>query len=826
MLLRVVQLSRQAATCHLSVPCIARFSPLQIVHLLHHSAVPQWQPALTHRDGTPPSHGPPKDPGGDGKPLEKVERRRQLDLKGLQGHHPRKRSRHAEEGISPFTLIIDDLFRRLRSDPRVLDNVREEGAKKELLEHLTDRVKAAALAQLMVHTRNPRRAIGVLLLAYRLGCKFKQNAYEGVAHQLASSKHWRLVSSVFAMGKRQTGRTTVRMLNWHARALMETKEYVSLDKIIEIFEREGLLPNRRTYHILISAHLRNRDMFRAKQYLADMEKAGFPVDTSTHAIIVSSYRPLGPDPAVQAKALDVLREAAAPSSTVILNSLIQLSLDAGDLPAAYRYLNMCNQRAQHVKLRPVDGDDTTQAGGETPRLGSDRTGRPEATSPTSEPMYDVVTLTMMINHLAKEGDLSGIAHVLQLMDVTNIRPDSSMIAALVRAYVKAERLDLAMQTIAEMCRNHPEHERLRELLRLVGLANPEQKSAYAAEKINPSTEVFNAILPGVLKARGLQGMRIIQRIMRIVGVQYDEYTLQLLLSYLDKVEHARPRELIRWLRRLESRERPVSLRHLHTIMRILLRWEKKQSRLGARGKNSPLPMEDREAPDNTISDAVQSYDPVAGFVFPRKLSYRALVRPLLESLQSRGVKGDRAAFALRIRQDALIRADMEMAKQSFNAMSAIESGTRRSVLMYTILVWGYARLRKLAPALRMFRRIVAAGLQPDVVALHVLAQAFIAAKARGHARRLLLQLWPTVATFSDELQNASLEELMSKLASLSESGVRTRERYSKQRQRMLRWKVLRIIQRWQWSLPRGRRRREKTRPTHDVAIQTKDVVQQ
>jgi pentatricopeptide repeat protein len=106
--------------------------------------------------------------------------------------------------------------------------------------------------------------------------------------------------------------------------------FVRLDRAFGLFNEEGLLPSQRTFHLLLSGHLRNRNIGKAMDVIQQMLKAGFTINARTQAIVISAYRRLGPDVVVQTRALNALTDADANTSTHILNALLQFSIDARD----------------------------------------------------------------------------------------------------------------------------------------------------------------------------------------------------------------------------------------------------------------------------------------------------------------------------------------------------------------------------------------------------------------------------------------------------------------------------------------------------------------
>ncbi|EMD42191.1 hypothetical protein CERSUDRAFT_32903, partial [Gelatoporia subvermispora B] len=301
-----------------------------------------------------------------------------------------------------------------------------------LLGFLGDREKARILALNMATTRHPLRALRVLSVARQLGCAFKQNAYESLAHQLGQHEHWYLLPSLIKLGRRDTSRTTLRLLNWYARALIEVKQFKELEDVPLIFKEEGLRPDRRTYHLLISGFLRNRDVVKARHFLTEMQAAGFTVDSTTHALIASVYRALGPDKTVRSRALQALPGADERTKTVILNSLILMALEMRDIQGALQYLSLFKGGPPGSGESPDDGEDPAPDAGNSAPL-------------------DATTFTMFLNYFARDGNVERAMQVIQWMQDLNVAVDDGVAAALVRVYHAAGQTSTAIALVANMC---------------------------------------------------------------------------------------------------------------------------------------------------------------------------------------------------------------------------------------------------------------------------------------------------------------------------------------------------------------------------------------
>src|ERR1700736_3354492 len=99
------------------------------------------------------------------------------------------------------------------------------------------------------------------------------------------------------------------------------------------------------------------------------------------------------------------------------------------------------------------------------------------------------------------------------------------------------------------------------------------------------------------------------------------------------------------------------LGHVHIIMKSVLRRQKFLLHgsgwdvIAAKFSRSRRDLS--RYPEGHISGIADSFDPTAGIELPRKLSYRALIRPIVQSLSARHIMSNRATIALRLKHEAI-----------------------------------------------------------------------------------------------------------------------------------------------------------------------------
>lgn len=762
--------------------------------------------------------------------------------------------------------MVDTLFEQRRSGDYELESLKKYWKNPEDLSYLEDHKKARELAVLIVNTGVPYQACRVLLLAHSFGCTFKQSVYESVAYQMAQTGQWAELPSLVALGRSQTGRTTARLLNWRARSLVELSHFGLLDRILEQFEEEGIQPDRRTFHVLVSGHLRNRDLTRVKECLGWMEDAGFPMDASTHALLVSNYRSLGPDSAIQQKALGSLKELGERNATAVVNSLIQLSLDSRDIQSALKYLSFFDN--------PFPGTTDTPSGSAPSPPPADRVQaranhcanheRRDGPKPYPVLSPDIATFTMLINYAARMHDVPLALQMVERLKHFAVVPDDIFVAALVRFYIAVDDITTAISITAAACRSTPS---ALLYLRTLGAEKSDiGPSDLVPVDIGLSARIVNALLPGVLIHNGLDGLRTILCMLHAAGLEPDSATAEILMSHVASLRPTRPQELMRALRILPDSLKPT-LRHVHILLRTIVSQQSAaNSPPGWRTISHMSIPTDEDAPSPSTPEHLQSFPEspnllgqVAESVVRHNPSYRSLVRRLVQSLASRQVSVDRATMHLAIRHEAMVNRNVGEARRTLRVMlnhgmhpneyhyaaviegyarsghlheaekvlwRARKAGFARDPVLFTTVIHGYGRVRQPEEASRIFRAMVQEGITPDVGAVDALAGAYFAVRAFNTAKRILVEAWERLAPFPPELHAANLKTIADSFRRLNRSQI---IRLGSHQRRAFRFKLKRIVQNDQrrQATMRNKRTRKMTRKkgqrdSRDVLHRTSD----
>ncbi|KAJ7808292.1 hypothetical protein B0H14DRAFT_2870896 [Mycena olivaceomarginata] len=309
----------------------------------------------------------------------------------------------------------------------------------------------------------------------QLGREVGMTAYELV--------HWPLVLRVIQSAWHNVRKSTTVLLNWRARALLETQHYTGLNAIYDLFKLNNLQPTRRTHHLVLSGYIRNHDLAGARECLRVMKVAGYPPDHSTHALIATLYQTIGPDEQVKETGIRSLPHIHTRAATHMMNSLMQLRLRIFDLDEVFNLLSAFDQRkvgplALMLAASRTRHDETVQ-----------NPGRHREYPTIVEP--DAVTFAMFIDYFADLRELPHFLSVLDHMLLAGIEPTMRTATSMIRAYFLAGHGGPAVHMIASMC--------------------------------NPAN-YLSRVVSKLLSTNGLAGAHTVLRLMRRNGVKPDSKT--------------------------------------------------------------------------------------------------------------------------------------------------------------------------------------------------------------------------------------------------------------------------------------------------------------
>ncbi|KAL0579108.1 hypothetical protein V5O48_002891 [Marasmius crinis-equi] len=720
-------------------------------------------------------------------------------------------------------LPIDLLFTLLIKAPdeeQALIGIR---ASTILSKHLLDRDDARKLVEAMARGPVPHHAIRVLQLAHALGCRLKQSAYECAAHWLAMDQNWDIVLAVVALGKLHRGKTTLRLMNWRVRSLVELGRHDALRVMLEEFRENQVKPDRRSFHLLISGCLRNHDLAGAKRLLRAMEKAGVPVDDYTHAIIATYYRAFGYNPQVQNQILESLPALDQKTATLALNNLIQLCLDAHDIAGSLEILSFYHPIAAKPITKAVSGAISIPDDGDRPLHA--QYPQPNPVIPNAE------TYSIFMNHLTASGAYSQAFDILDSMQSADIPATGETITSLIHLLFASQQGSTAVKLVADMCgsRDFP--------WRTFSPFTVDQVLALPAltPNIELTTRILNALLKGCLPICDMECAKGVFQIMHANNIVPNASTVEIMVAHLAQ-KGLPPKQLVRLLLKFCSSNLNIqsTIRHLHPILNSISRHERFLTfgsgwdTVAAQFSRTRRPQTPELLPSRP-SDS-EHVEPVAGFLPLRPVDRKAL-QPVLENLAQRNVKSDGVVLGLRMIQEAGNKVDLEGAREVFRTLlaqghqpteyhfgalmegytragdlqgaldvmqSAVDIGVKPNVVMFTIVISGYARQGNPDQAVRTFQKMTAEGIRPDVASIDALSSAFFAVGAYVMARRTLIALWHNIEPFPEDLRRVSLKQLAKAFRAIQpQSRRKAHHSLSKFERVLIDRQIVRLLEAWQ-----------------------------
>lgn len=662
-----------------------------------------------------------------------------------------------------------------------------------------DRNKMRDVAVNLAQSSAPHRCIDILQLSHHIGHTLKHGAYEAVAFHLATNLHWRLVLVVASIGIQHV-HPTVRLLNWRARALFELQEYNLLQHVLHEFDSAKLSPSDRTYSVLLAGCLHNHDLEGARRCIRRMQEAGFPVKGRTLALIGSFHRHFGVDLKVQQASLDGLSDLSPDFAVAVLNSIIQSALDMQDVPTTLKLLTLFKAHS----VREITCTLTCHE--RLPGLSPQHLWLPKLPGDGLQP--NTQTFTIFMNYLIRSSNYQRAIDLGQAALTRGFPATVDIATSLVHAFFLQNRGNVAIEMIARLSSQPIPTEFYLLMARTAPVVD--QHTIPNISEVPLTTRICNALLRGILRRQGLRHVPRIFAIMHANNLRPNARTLEILIAYMSSSEGVRPRTILKVMQQLSASSFEVSVRHMHHLIRYILREEKRASfGSGWKGyeKRHRRTNLNRKPPKRQLTNSDMA-DPLAGIAFGSHTGYNIAAKSILQSLVDRKVKSDPALFSMRIRRDALLHGEFESAQTVFRTMAvrgmqpshhhfsalmegyammgdldsaqdvmklAQDAGVAPNVVMYTILIHGHGRKNDAHSAMRVFQEMVQQKIYPDVASIDAVVGAFFATGARKLAREYLIMLWPYIEPFPEALQKASLVTLISYFRSLDVSRSRTKK---------------------------------------------------
>jgi len=702
------------------------------------------------------------------------------------------------------------------------------GSRRKAIVFIEDKIKQGSTAY----------AFDLVQIAYQLGNPFRLKDFEKMAYQLSLRGNWDLVETITDIGHQTTGGWSTRLLDWALKAYLQTRNFARAGNVLEEYKRYNLSPTRRTFHLLIRTHLKNSDLSNARQALHQMKAAGFEPNKRTFDSILSAYTALGVNPDVEMQAAQSLQNSGDRTETSIMNNLLRSRIADGDVEGAFRLLELADFSSKRALQSP--GTENV----------IDPNGFLDSKARLIRPNVD--TFNALLTALAEQGDTERFFMVYRLMKSVGCPANERTVQAILKNFANNDQVTIAVSIVFELCRRHyPNITKQRfdifgQIEDVQQLLNEEFPWMLS---LTPSIGIFNTFLNIALPYAKLHGLLRVLRIFQTNDIQPDTATIDIVLHHLNKVHNMEPQAVLYSLQVLSSfpsYKSSVTIKHLNAVLSCCIRHELSIVKARSWFSSSARVRFGHRSRFNIERSSMSTsyFDPTAGiavFSFSARNIARHILVPLARILRERGALSTRYTFALRIRREAIIKRDLQTAREIFDIMAsrgitpdvyhyshliegyaaigamadarhimelAYSNAIKPNIIFYTLLILGWGQLGKPQEALNVFREMLAANVPPDFVVLDAVVSCYFMVGAYRAARNLLMDIWPLVAPLPPDFHTTSLRDLVLLLRSYrsSKRDRLTSSQESRQRgnRRRLLENVVDEVQSWQISASRSK----------------------
>lgn len=563
-------------------------------------------------------------------------------------------------------------------------------------------------------------------------------------------REWKLLLWMFSSAIFPEENLTPNILERYIQAHLATRQPEAVSRIYELHSRLGLKPTGESYNHLMQAMLELGNVEGAQSAAKLGRDEGGLTQVQQQLSILRGHRVLGATVDLEQKVFRDLDKLGQKPIGSLINALVRLRMDVGDMDGADRLLSRCGLGKHSSRITPARD--------------------------FVEPSTNSTFLAMRVAARTK--------------DLPRVR---SLWAQLCR--IPAEVTDRHLSQLVYSL-GHEEGYHL--VMSMIDQTYPFRPDIPYPLTLKPGINTLNTLLSTLPRRRlDLASLSRILEVFPRIDVQPDSDTVKNLLNILSAT-NTPPDQLAILLRTLlrQYPELSPTLDHLNIVLASSLRAPVPKSR--------PL----LAAISSESSSTEITSSPSAGLTAVNTL--RSAIEPILKDLNKRGVPSDSTSLAIRLRYDALTHASAggfpsasaiwdNIIKRGYlpnkrhvlalmsgyadsgamvEATSLIrlarEIGIEPTNGMWMVLLKGWGRLRDIDQASAAYTQIASGQYGPDMIALTAMIQAYyycgIYEKAANMTRDVLLRdhgdeldkqalLVAAHALRSDNEENVALELL-------------------------------------------------------------------
>lgn len=573
---------------------------------------------------------------------------------------------------------------------------------------------------------------------------------------------------------------SLRLIEWRIQALYELRRYPEAVEAFSLFQQHRFQPTGDAYDDLVGAQLLNANLGAAQAALADKAERGFPTTVKTCLALLDGMWMFGGNRVMEQRVLEEQNEQALKrmkamcQDVKVLNRIMSVRASRGDHEDAFAVLD-------HFNLD------------KTPRLGfalrrftsavsSSHSSSPSPSAPPHpyfRPSPDLATIVILTGIFLRLRRTDLASSLFVESQIPGLGLNEYLVAAVVRTHLAQEDLEGAETFVFAVGQGEATVAKpISRAERKAGFNAPIDASRITLAPFEPTPKIYEVLLGGVLRYRGLLGAaELLERMAQgqKQSVEVTEGMVAALVEYVAIERGEEPRtnaELIVRMYELTARKRKPTIDNLNQLLEAAWRRERwsgpsspGKKPWAARREQRKREMRERllpsaflepalgmsedplavptHLPSTTATDSTTSSSPLptpitrihsslldrrtqpgtstTGHHLRASSSVNSMWDYLQTSLIDRGIRPTHSHLAIVLR--AYIRLGDPSGAHETLQRSFDHFGVQPHVSLYSVLVGGLAKLGMWDQAMSVYREMRERGLEPDRTMFAALAMA-------------------------------------------------------------------------------------------------------
>ncbi|OCF62362.1 hypothetical protein L486_02030 [Kwoniella mangroviensis CBS 10435] len=461
--------------------------------------------------------------------------------------------------------------------------------------------------------------------------------FDNIVEDLALTYRWKLIIELFNPDSFPRQYYTSDILAYYLQAHFGIFQLTKIPRLFQLYRAFDLQPTAEAYNHLIQSYLEMGDVPTARDIVREANEKGIADYQTQQLSILRGYRALGYDADIENRVLSDIESLNIPLSARLLNALIRLRMQNGDLTSA-KYL------AKRFDLNDWTGiqDTSTRL---SPR--NDIKVKP-----------NLATATLVFDLYSQTGDIEDLRSLWRDMKVGQVGITDQTITTLLRALNGLNLLDEAVSIFEP------------------SLADNEWA---LPDGVKPDIKSFNYLIGVLGRQRGLKGIESGLALLHEYGVRPDDLTLKIVVDFVRQSIHHTPTELANWVERIMNSS---TLKPTHSLLDSII-----QSAIKSIARTSKTSRKDIDLLRPSTSS--NTFSPTAGLNLSPQ--FRRSLEGILNALKSVGSTSGSRSLVNRLRYDSMTSSrisNLPSARIVWNSL--IQRGYKPDQRHFVALMQGYS----------------------------------------------------------------------------------------------------------------------------------------